>query len=427
MTHSRLSICDAGLISKLFFPLAPLVLLLLNPFAHADNWPQWRGPKGDGISAEKSVPVTWSTTQNVVWKTAIPGEGHSSPMVWNDSVFLTTAMPDTGERRLIRLDAKSGKILWQRPVLAAPVEAMHRENSPASSTPITDGTRVYTSFQNGKRADIACYDFAGKRLWSAQPVSFAGEHGYSYTPLLHGDLLIYDFCQNDDSAVIAFDKNTGRIRWRHTRKKKEISHITPIFVNEGGRAQLITCGGDEVRSFDPATGKTLWWCDGPTDVCVAGLCHADGVVFATGGYPKRTRLAVRANGSGNVTATHVVWTTGREVSYVPSPVFADGHLFTVVDDGLLYCFNPKTGKAVWDHRLGGRFRSSLVLADGNIYAANDKGVTTVFRASSAGFQPVAANDLQEFCYTTPAIANGRIFIRTGGNLYCIGHSEGGAK
>ncbi len=410
---------------RTFLRLVGLSLLAALPkLASGENWPQWRGPNGDGISPEKNVPIEWSDSQNVIWKTPIPGEGHSSPVVWNDSVFITTALKDSKERLLLRLDANSGKVVWQRVVVTAEVEPMHRENSSASSNPVTDGARVYTSFQNGKRVDLQCYDFAGNRVWSAQPLSFVGQHGYSYTPLLYQELVIFDFAQNDEAAVIALDKNTGAIRWRHDRATKDISHIAPLLVNDAGTRQLIVCGSDEIRSFDPDTGKSLWWCQGPTEVCVAGLAYGDGLVFANGGYPKRTRMAVRTSGRGDVTATQVAWSLAREVSYVPSPVYHQGHFYTIVDDGLLYCFDAKTGKAAWEHRLGGHIRSSLVLADGNIFATNDKGVTTVFRATPEGFQSVAVNDLKEFCYATPAIANGRIFIRTGNHLYCVGKVPG---
>ena len=395
---------------------------ILIQLGRAENWPQWRGPNGDGISSEKNVPVEWTSSKNVQWKASLPGEGHSSAIVWNESVFVTTALKDSKERLLLRLDALSGKILWQQVVLTAEVESMHRENSPASSTPVTDGKHIYTSFQNGPRVDIQCYDFEGKRVWTAQPLRFAGMHGYSYTPVLHKDLLIFDFSQNDEAAILGLDKNTGKIRWRVDRKQQDISHVTPLLVNDSPATQLMVCGANEIRSLNPETGESLWWCQGPTDVCVAGLAYGENTVFANGGYPKKTRMAVKTSGRGEVTTSHVLWTTGREVSYVPSPLYYQGHLYTVVDDGLLYCFDAKTGKPVWQHRLGGHFRSSLILAEKNLYATNDQGLTTVFSATSENCQPVAANDLNEFCYTTPAISRGRIFMRAGSNLYCIGNT-----
>lgn len=391
--------------------------------AHAANWPQWRGPNGDGISPETNVPVKWSTTENIAWTTPIPGEGHSSPVVWEDSVFLTTALPNTQERLLLRLDARSGKTLWQRTVVKAAPEYIHRENSFASSTPVTDGERIFTSFQNSKRVDLQCYDFEGRRIWSVQPLEFNGEHGYSYTPVIYHDLLIFDCRQEGEAALLALDKRTGKVRWRVEPARKRISHITPLLVSDGRRQQVIVCGTDEIRSVNPENGKTWWWCRGPSDVAVAGLSYGEGLVFAAAGYPDRTRMAVRVDGSGDVTDTHVAWKSRRQVTYVPSPVYHNGHFYSVLDEGMLCCFNAKTGEMVWDHRLGGRFRASLVLADEHGYATNDKGVTTVFRATPRGFESVSVNDLKEFCYSTPAIADGRLYLRTGKNLLCIGPSH----
>ena len=391
--------------------------------AHAENWPQFRGPRGDGISSENSAPTTWSSTNNIAWKTPIPGEGHSSPIVWNDSVFLTSASPENGDRLLLKINATSGKIVWQTSVAKSDRESMHRENSSASSTPATDGTTVITSFQVGDKVDIRSYDFDGKLRWSAQPLKFSGEHGYSYSPIFYKDLVILDCRQEGDAATIAFDKNDGTIRWKAEPRKPRISHITPLLINDGKREQIVVSGSDETASYDPATGKQLWWCKGPSDVSVAGMSFGSGLLFVTSGYPNRSRMAIRTDGSGDVTDSHVAWKMQRQVTYVPSPVYHEGHFYSVIDEGMMLCFDAKTGESKWDHRLGGRFRSSLLLAGGLIYATNDKGLTTIFRASPDGFQQVAANDLKELCYATHALSNGRLYIRGGENLYCVGEAK----
>lgn len=390
--------------------------------ASAENWPQYRGPAGDGRSNEKNLPVSWSKTEGVRWKQAIPGEGHSSPAVWGESIFLTTALPD-GSRVLMQLNAGDGRVNWRLPLFQAPKESMHRENSSASSSPVTDGERVITSFQNGNRVDWRCFDFSGKELWAVKPLEFTGEHGYGYTPIIYKDLVIFDCRQEGEAATMALDKRTGQVRWRATPGKKRISHIPPLIVNNGQREQVVVSGSDETRSYDPLTGKELWRADGPSDVAVAGLSFGEGLVFATAGYPAKTRMAIRVDGSGDVTKTGVAWKTQRQVTYVPSPVYHDKHLYMVADDGLLYCFDAKTGQAKWEERLGGRHRTSLIYADGKIYATNDKGKTTVFKASPAAFEKVAENDLGEFCYATPAISEGRIYLRTGENLYCLENSR----
>ena len=396
-----------------------LILFLLVPFSRGENWPQFRGPRGDGTSLEKDVPTRWSATDNIAWKTPVHGNGHSSPVVWENSVILTTALDD-GRRTLLRFDAISGKLLWETTVVKAPRETMHRENSSASSTTATDGQNIITSFQAGNRVDLRCYDFEGKERWATQPLKFSGEHGYSYSPIIYKDLVIFDCRQEGEAATIALDLKTGKIRWRTEPKRQRISHITPLIINDGKREQLLVSGSDETASYDPSSGRQLWWCKGPSDVSVAGMCYGDGVVFTSSGYPDRSRMAIKTDGTGDVTRSGVIWRLRKQASYVPSPVYQGGYVYTVMDEGMLFCLDAKSGESKWDQRLGGRFRSSMILANGLIYVTNDKGMTTVFRATEHSFEQVAANDVREFCYTTPAISNGRIFLRTEENLICIG-------
>ncbi|MGZ8898643.1 MAG: outer membrane protein assembly factor BamB family protein [Limisphaerales bacterium] len=389
----------------------------------AESWPQFRGARGDGTSAESSPPQNWSQTNNLSWKVAIPGEGHSSPIIWNDSVFLTSALPENGNRVLIKVNATTGRIAWQNVVAKSERESMHRENSSASSTAATDGAQVITSFQVGDKVDIRSYDFEGKLQWSAQPLSFSGEHGFSYSPIFYKDLVILDCRQEGEAATIAFDKKNGAIRWKVEPKKRRISHIPPLIIHDGAREQLIVSGSDETASYHPLTGEQIWWCEGPSDVAVAGMAFGDGLLFTTAGYPARTRMAIRVNGAGDVTESGVAWKFQRQASYVPSPVFHEGHLYSVLDEGMLLCFEARTGDIKWQERLKGRFRASLLLADGLIFAMNDQGVTTIVRASPESFQPVATNYLGELCYASPGLSNGRLFIRTAGNLYCIGQPQ----
>src|SRR5688500_18579200 len=238
--------------------------------ALGENWPLFRGPRGDGTSAETNAPLQWSATQNVRWKTPLPGEGHSSPIVWAGSVFVTTA-DENGDRNLVRLDSATGKIVWQKKVANAPKESRHRENNSASSTPATDGTRVITSFQVGDRVDLRCFDLDGNQLWAVQPLRFDGEHGYGYSPIIYKDLVIFDCRQEGEAALLALDKRTGHVRWQAAPGNKRISHVTPLLIAHGNQTQLIVSGSDETRSYNPDTGQPIWWCDGPSDVAVAGL------------------------------------------------------------------------------------------------------------------------------------------------------------
>jgi outer membrane protein assembly factor BamB len=267
--------------------------------------------------------------------------------------------------------------------------------------------------------DIRCFDYTGKQIWSAQPLRFDGQHGYSYSPVLYGSLLLFDCRQEGEAAFIALDKRTGQLRWSVFPGRKRISHVTPLLIQNGAQRQVVVCGSDEIRSYDPNNGQPLWWCRGPSDVAVAGLSHGNGLVFATAGYPARTRMAVRVDGRGEVTRSHVAWSFRQQATYVPSPVYHDGYLYTVLDEGMVFCFEAMSGRPVWDHRLGGRFRASLVLANGLVYATNDRGATTIFEAKPTAFRAVATNDLKQFCYATPAIADARLFVRTSEHLYCL--------
>lgn len=387
---------------------------------NAENWPLFRGPRGDGTSLATNIPTRWSQTENVVWKTAIPGEGHSSPTFWEDSIFLTSAFPSSGERVLMRVNAETGEIEWRRNLFTAPRESMHRENNSASSTPVTDGSLVFTSFQNGNRVDLRAYDFSGREVWAIQPLQFEGEHGYSYTPVIHGDLLLFDCRQEGEAAILGLDKRTGREVWRATPQRKRISHIPPLVIHDGAKHQMVVSGSDETASYNPLTGEQHWRVDGPSDVSVAGLVYGEGMVFVTSGYPARGRMAIQVDGRGDVTETHVKWHLRRQASYVPSPVYKDGHVYTVMDEGMMFCINLESGEPVWDQRLGGRYRASLILVEDKIHATNDRGVTTIFEATPEGYREVAKNELDEFVYTTPAVTHGRLFMRTGENLYCFG-------
>jgi hypothetical protein len=385
----------------------------------AGNWPQWRGPNGDGFSDETGIPFRWGPKKNVVWKTRIPGVGHSSPIVWGEAIFLTTAQPDSEERQLLKINVRTGNVQWQRTAVTAPYEHTHRENSYASSTPATDGRHVFVSFQDDDRVNLQCYDFSGNKVWEIRPLSFKGEHGYCYSPILYKDLILFDCSQNGESVFLGIDKATGTVRWRFDKSGREISHLPPLIVHSAGKDQAIVSGSSQILSIAPETGDVFWSCRGPTDVCVTSLVFGNDLVFATGGYPARTRMAVRTTGSGNVTDTHIVWSSKKAVSYVPSPIFYDNHIYTIVDNGVVYCLDAADGHIVWEKRIGGRHRASLVFVDGKLLATNDKGVTTVFRATPEGYEQIAANDLGEFCYATPAVADGRMYIRTENHLYCI--------
>jgi outer membrane protein assembly factor BamB len=412
-------------------------LILLAGTLMAENWPGWRGPSGDGISSEKNLPTHWSNTENIAWKTSITGEGHSSPIVWEDRVFLTTSLTEKNERRLLCLNRLDGKTLWERVVVNSPPESIHRLNSRASSTPATDGERVYVNFMLAKGEDIiapnvsskrlitpgrivvAAYDFAGTEKWKTDVGDFVSAHGFNSCPVLFEDLVIINGDHDGDAYIVALDCRTGKERWRTMRANKTRSYVTPIIRKIGERTQMILSGSLCVASYDPRTGKRHWIIDGPTEQFVASMVYNGEYVFVTGGYPQRHILAISPNGTGNVTETHVAWRTNNGAAYVPSPIVSGNHLLVVADSGVAHCFDAKSGKRLWRERLGSGHSPSPVLANGVVYCLSDQGEATVFRLGDQ-FELISKNDLGEPVSASPAISQGQLFIRSHKALYCIG-------
>ena len=409
--------------------LAVILAALLAPHARAENWPQWRGPQLNGHSTETNLPTKWSATENVLWKTTIPGAGHSSPIVFNDRVFLTTALEKDQQRQLLCLDRDTGKILWQRDVLKAPLERKHGLNNFASSTPATDGRHVFCAFLEMQTVHLFCYDFDGNLVWRKSPGSFKSMHGWASAPILHKDMVILNCDQDAEAYLVAYDRNTGEERWRADRPNRTRSYCNPLIVEAAGKTQMILTGAKSTASYDPDTGEQYWLFDGPTEQFVASPVYADGVVFITGGFPTYHYVGLEPAGSGNITKTRHVLYHEKAGAYVPSPIAVGAHVYMVSDqpkhEGEAWCIDAKTGKRVWSQKLGKHHRPSPVHADGLLYFLDDEGTTHVLRAAPT-FELVSKNPLKEKCFATPAIADGRIFIRTTESLYCIG-KESSAK
>jgi outer membrane protein assembly factor BamB len=389
---------------------------------HAENWPNWRGPRLDGTCIEKNIPVKWSATENVAWRTELPGGGHASPIVFGGKVFTVAASEQSGERLLVCLDRATGKILWQQCVVKAPTEHKHRENSYASSTPATDGQRVFCTFLDGKNVVVAAYDLAGKQLWLKRPGVFSSVHGFCSTPVLYKDKVIVNCDHDGDGYIVALGREDGRELWRIDRPNKTRSYCTPIIRQAAGRTQMVLSGSKCVASYDPDTGRLIWIIDGPTDQFVASMVFSEktGLFYITGGFPDHHILAIRPDGTGNVTNTHVVWHhhAPQGVAYVPSPIVAGDWLLVADDVGVAHAFDAKTGKIVWTQRFG-REHASLVSANGLVYFLNDKGVCNVVRPG-AKFEVVATNDIGENTYASLAPSDGQIFLRGEKSLFCIG-------
>lgn len=400
--------------------IIPSILLLISSVC-AEDWPQWRGPRADGTSTATTLPMEWGVEKNILWKSEIPGEGHSSPIIFGNRVFLTTATGDGHDRNLVCLDAETGALLWNKlAVRSEDLESLHQQNNYASSTPATDGELVFTSFYANKRMHVVAFDYAGNIKWQADPLAYDGEHGYNHSPTLHGGLVIFDVTQLKEPAILAFEAKSGKLRWKIETEIDSCSNVPPVVLDIGSRKQLITCGNNSTRAIEPMTGKVIWNIEGPTDYCVAGLTLGDEILLATGGYPKRQAIAIRVGEFSGEGSPSIAWTLTKASTYVPSPVFHAGHFFMINDNGITSCISAASGETVWQQRIPGDYRASLILVADKIYATNDEGTTTIFEAVATGYKQLAENRLDDFFYATPSLAHERIYMRAGGHLYCIG-------
>jgi outer membrane protein assembly factor BamB len=403
--------------SRLFTGLA--VLACFPACARAADWPGWRGPHGDGTSDEKSFPLTWSATEHVRWKTPVPGKGHSSPVVSNGRVFVTTCLEDEQKRLVLCYDRKDGKELWRREVVQAKLEGKHKLNSYASSTPVADGRHVWVTFFDPPKVVVVCLDFDGNEVWRKSPGEFHSVHGFCSSPILDNDLLVVNCDQDALAFIVAFDKSTGKEVWRTDRPNRTRSYCVPIVIEAAGRRQLVLSGSKCVASYDPATGKQHWLIDGPTEQFVASLVYRNGMLFMTGGFPEYHLMGIRPDGTGNVTETHVAWHHTKSASYVPSPIAWGDYFYVVTDGGLATCLDVQTGERPWmSQRLGKHHSASPVAANGYLYFPDDDGVTHVLKAGPK-FERIARNPLGEECYASPALSDGQIFFRTSNHLWCV--------
>jgi outer membrane protein assembly factor BamB len=388
----------------------------------ADGWSQFRGPGGMGVSLEKEAPLTWSATEGVAWKTALPGPGTSSPIVHGTRVYLTcySGSSDQPVRHLVCLDRGTGKILWDTKTAATgPEESSIREDHGwASSTPATDGARIYAFFG---RSGVYAFDMNGRQLWRAAVGDRAHGWGSAASLLLYGDRVIVNASVESDSLV-ALDRRTGKQIWRAGGIKEAWN--TPVLVSvPGGKTELVLAMFRKVLGFDPESGNQLWSCDTRIDwYMVPSLVARDGIVYGIGGRGGGA-LAVRAGGRGDVTATHVLW-YGQRGSNVSSPVLHEGHLYWAKDSpAAAYCADAKTGRVLYEERLdrAGQVYGSPVLVNGRLYYVARNGRTFVIRAVPR-FEVLAVNDLGErgVFNASPAVAGGRLFIRSDRFLYCIG-------
>lgn len=406
------------------------VFLFSFAMAHAQNWPQWRGPALNGVSSEKDLPVKWTTEENVVWKAPMPGLSGSTPIIWRDRIFLNVA--DGDNLALWCLSKSSGEVLWKQPLGGGNVKT--RKQNMSSPSPVTDGRNVYVMTGTGI---LKGFDFNGKEIWSRDIQKDYGQFGlnwgYASSPLLFEDSLyvqvLHGMKTDDPSYVMRIDKKNGKTLWKVDRLTSAIrespdSYTTPALLRYGKTTEIVITGADCVTGHDPATGKELWRANGlnpenqPSYRIVASPIVFDNIIYA----PTRIKplLALKAGGRGDITSSHVLWSTANGPD-VPTPV-TDGKYFYVINDrGIMWCLDAKTGAELYAQQRikPGAYSGSPVLADGKIYITNEDGLTTVV-AAGPKFEVLAENPLNDYVLSSPAISDGRIYIRTGQHLYAIG-------
>jgi outer membrane protein assembly factor BamB len=391
-----------------------------------DEWPEFRGPDGQGHSTASNLPVEWSTEKNVIWKTPIPGEGWSSPVTSRGQVFLTTGVPGSGagpSLRALALDAATGRVLWNTEVFAnaeSSSQAIHNKNSPASPTPIIEGDRLYVHFGHH---GSACLDRSGKILWRNSSLGYESVHGNGGSPILVDDKLVYHADGAREPFAVALDKQTGKVVWKTMRTvsvRQTFSFSTPLLITLNGRQQIISPASGAVLALDPKDGRELWRVRyGGGYSVVPRPVFADGLLFVATGFNRADLLAIRPDGAGDVTETHIAWRTTKGAPLTPSVVHVGAEIYAVSDAGIATCFDAKTGKVHWQERIEGNYSASPLAAEGRIYFQNEIGTGVVLKASRE-FTKLATNKLDERTLASYAVVGNSFLIRTAGHLYRIG-------
>jgi len=409
--------------SRLLPSLATFAILTFASGVRAEDWPQWRGPRFDGTSAETGIPTKWSPNENVAWKTPIPGKGHSSPIIWGDRVFVTSALKEEGKQFLLALDRKTGKVLWTQEQPFKAQKLIHSENSHASSTPATDGKHLWIAFHDEPGFFCCCYDLDGKLIWKKSPGEFHSKHGFCSSPILWKDTVILNGDQDDKAAyLVALDKATGAEKWRTARPGIR-SYCPPVIFDVHGKPQMVFAGSNCTASYDPDTGKQIWIIEGPTEQFVASAVYKNDVLFMTYGFPKRGIIGINPDGAGNITKTHVLYNDSPgSGGYVPSPVAYGDYFFNVSDEGFGTCRDAKTGKLLWRERMGRKYRASPIVAGDYLYFPDEDGITWVLKASPK-YELVEKNAMGEEIHASLAVSRGQIFLRSLKALYCIGAAK----
>lgn len=402
-------------------PADIVVLVLLSAPAFAEDWPRWRGPDGAGLCRDAELPLRWSRTENIRWSVEIPGEGSSGPIVIGSRVFVTAAREKGLVRAVHCLDRATGKTLWTREIRDENAERASAVTGHAAPTPACDGRRVVAWFGN---AGAIAFDLEGKQLWHVKPGDFDVELGIASSPVIAGGR-VFLVCDHDgdrftsfDSFLIALDADTGKTLWKTPRPGLQRSWSTPIVIRAGERDELIVSAQDQLRAYDPATGKALWHAEVAAGWVAPSPVFANGLIFVVSGR-NGPIAAVRPGGVGDVSKTHVEWKHDTGGPYIISPVVVGKHLYVPDEAGVLRCLDAATGKTDYRERLEGKFVASPIAGAGRVYFINEAGTTIVIRAG-AKFEKLAENALGEYCVASPAAAGGELFLRTERRVWCVG-------
>jgi len=410
--------------------LSAFVSLLSLPCAggDADNWPQFRGPTSDGRAVGGDLPLKWSEKENIRWKTRIHDCGHSSPVVWGDQVWVTTATEDGKHLFAVCCDRATGRIIHDVEVFeVGKPENINSLNTYATPTPVIEEGRIYVHFGT---YGTACLDTAsGKKLWERADLHCTHIQGPASSPILFDNLLILDFAGGDVQFLTALEKTTGKTVWMKNRSEDlsklgspllRKGHCTPILIDVAGHPQMISPASHAAYAYDPATGDELWKVLHEGDSVVSRPLFGHGLVFFVTGFSHEEFQAVRPAGHGDVTRTQVAWKITEGVPRKTSPVLIGDCLCLLQDDGALTCVDATTGKVLWQQRLAGQFAASPVTSADHIYCFDQRGKTTVLTAGS-NHPPLAVNQLDEGCFASPAAVDGSLFLRGKHHLYRIGN------
>lgn len=388
----------------------------------ADDWPWWRGPNRNGIANEQTVPTSWSEDEKIVWKTAVPGRGHSSPTVIGNRIFLATADEDQETQSVLCFDRTNGEQIWSQEINRGSLPRLgHQNQTHATCTLAADGERVFVAFLNHGKITATALNLDGDEIWSVELGPYKPKFGYAPSPTIYKEFVIFAADHGDGGYLAAVHRKNGTIHWRNKRPAAA-TYASPIVATVAGQDQLLISGANRVDSYDPSNGELRWTAEGTAESTCGTIVWDDDIVFASGGHPEHQTLAVKADGSAEI-----VWSNKYEC-YEQSLLAHDGYVYAVDEQSVAYCWEAASGEIQWRNRLRAKFSASPILVGNLIFASNEQGRTYVFKANPEEFELVAENQLGDEAFATPTICGGRIYARVADSssgdrqeyLYCIG-------